>query len=79
MDERIIIGRFPETSLKVLEIAREHGRVTVSDAVRTTGINRNTIKDHIKSLTANNHLKRHGAGRGSYYSLIGITEENEDE
>lgn len=68
--ERVIIGELPELSVQILEIAREHGRVTVSDTKRVTGISRSTIKDHIKSLYKNQYLARHGAGRGTWYSLV---------
>ena len=67
--ERLILGDLPELSVQILEIAREHGRVTVIDAAKTTGSSRNTVKDHIKSLHKNGHLERHGAGRGTWYSL----------
>ena len=67
--ERILLGDLPELSVQILEVAREHGRVTVNDAEKATGANRNTIKDHIKSLVKNGHLERHGAGRGTWYSL----------
>ena len=67
--ERLILGDLPELSVQILEIAREHGRVTVNDAAKTTGSSRNTIKDHIKSLHNNGLLERHGAGRGTWYSL----------
>jgi predicted ArsR family transcriptional regulator len=43
--------------------------VTVADAAKVTGANRNTIKEHLKALTKANHLERHGAGRGTWYSL----------
>ncbi len=67
--ERLILGDLPELSVQILEIARNHGRVTVSETANATGANRNTIKDHIKSLVDNNHLTKHGAGRGTWYSL----------
>lgn len=67
--ERLILGDLPELSVQILELAREHGRVTVGDAARTTGASRNTIKDHIRALAEAGHLTRHGAGRGSWYSL----------
>jgi len=67
--ERLILGDLPELSVQILQIAREHGRVTVNDAAKTTGSSRNTIKDHIKRLHNNGHLARHGAGRGTWYSL----------
>lgn len=67
--ERLILGDLPELSVQILEIAREHGRVTISDIEATTGVSRGTIKDHVKSLYKNGHLERHGAGRGTWYSL----------
>jgi len=67
--ERLILGDLPELSAQILEIARGHGRVTVNDAAKTTGSSRNTIKDHIKNLYNNGLLERHGAGRGTWYSL----------
>lgn len=70
--ERILLTELPETSVQILEIAREHGRVTVAEAAKLTGISRNTIKDHIKALTDRGDLQRHGAGRGVFYSLGGL-------
>jgi Fic family protein len=67
--ERLILGDLPELSVQILELCRERGRVTVADAVKVTGANRNTIKDHLRALTKANHLERHGAGRGTWYSL----------
>jgi len=67
--EKILVESLPEISLKIIDIAKQHGRVTVSEAVNLTGANRNTIKDHFKSLMKLGHLTLHGAGRGSWYSI----------
>ena len=67
--ERQILGGLPELSQQLLELCRNRGRLTVAEAVAATGRNRNTIKGHIKVLTHANHLRRHGAGRGVWYSL----------
>jgi len=67
--ERLLFENLPELSLQLLELCREHGRLTVAMAVSATGRNRNTIRGHIKSLCLVNHLRRHGAGRGAWYSL----------
>jgi Fic family protein len=69
--ERLILGDLPELSVQILELCRERGRVTVAEAVKVTGANRNTIKDHIKALTRAGHLEKHGAGRGTWYALGG--------
>ena len=67
--ERIMLADMPELSVLILEIAREHGRVTVSEAAKASGTSRHTVKDHLKSLVAQGHLTLHGAGRGSWYGL----------
>ncbi len=68
--ERLMLGRLPELSVRILELCREHGRVTVAEATRATGANRNTIKDHLKALTRAGHIAQHGAGRGTWYGLL---------
>lgn len=67
--ERLILGDLPELSVQILELCREHGRVTVAEVVKVTGANRNTVKDHLKALTKAGHIEPHGAGRGSWYRL----------
>lgn len=67
--ERIVLGDLPELSARVLELARERGRVTIAEAARATGASRNTLKGHVQALTRAGHLTRHGAGRGTWYSL----------
>ena len=67
--ERIMLAQMPELSVLILELAREHGRVTVAEAVRVSGGSRNTIKDHLKALVEQGHLTLHGAGRGAWYGL----------
>jgi Fic family protein len=67
--ERVMLAALPELSVLILELAREHGRVTVAEAVRVSGASRNTIKDHLKALVEQGHLTLHGAGRGAWYGL----------
>jgi Fic family protein len=69
--EQLILGDLPELSVKILEWVREHGRVTLADAVKVSGQNRSTVKDHMKALAKGGHLVLHGAGRGAWYSLHG--------
>ena len=68
--ERIMLGTLPELSVVILELAREHGRVTVAEAAKVSGASRHTVKDHLKSLTEQGHLALHGAGRGAWYGLV---------
>jgi predicted HTH transcriptional regulator len=67
--EHILLGDLPEVSVQILELCRERGRVTISEISKITGVSRNTIKDHVTALTERGHLKRHGAGRGTWYAL----------
>ena len=66
--ERLVAGALPDLSIRILDVAREHGRVSVGAAVRLTGANRNTVKDHLKTLVEKGHLTRRGAGRGAWYA-----------
>lgn len=67
--ERMVISPLPELSLAILEQARSHGRVTVSDMVRLLGVNRNSLKKHFGGLVDKGLLVLHGKGRGAYYSM----------
>lgn len=67
--ERILIGDLPELSVQILELCRERGRVTVAEVSKLTNVSRNTVKDHVAALTVKGHLVRHGAGRGTWYTM----------
>ena len=67
--ERILLAALPELSLRIVEQAREHGRVTVADMVRLTGASRNTIKQHFRGLVEKGYLTLNGSGRGAWYAL----------
>ena len=54
-------------SERILGIVRDHGRVTVREAVAVTQANRNTIKKHLNQLVNTGRLARRGQGRGSWY------------
>ena len=67
--EKLVLATLPELSLQIVEFAREHGRITMGDAIRLTRGNRNTLKQHFRALVAQGHLDQHGAGRGVWYEL----------
>ena len=66
--ERILADRLPELSLRIVELAGEHGRLTIGQVVAITGANRNTVKKHLQSLVSANRLAQHGTGKGTWYS-----------
>jgi Fic family protein len=48
--EKIVLASLPELSLQIVEFAREHGRITMAEAIRLTGSSRNTLKQHFREL-----------------------------
>lgn len=67
--ERLLTSSLPELSERILDHARDHGRVTIGEMVTITGANRNTLKVHLRSLVRDQRLIQHGTGRGSWYAL----------
>lgn len=67
--EKIVLATMPELRLKIVEFAREHGRVTMGEAIKLTGAGRNTLKQHFRTLVEQGTLNQHGSGRGVWYDL----------
>ncbi len=65
--ERLVIDKLPGLSVQILELAKEHGKITIGQVVTITSANRNTVKKHLQSLVSANHLEQHGAGKGTWY------------
>src|SRR5215813_5376756 len=54
---------------QLLQIARQHGRVTLTSALTLTKVNRNTLKLHLRQLVQAGHLRLLGHGRSSWYEM----------
>ncbi len=67
--EKILTQNLPDISIAILEYIKQHGRITIGDAVIITGANRNTIKLHLRNLVKDGHIKLNGSGRSAFYSL----------
>jgi Fic family protein len=67
--EKIVLAALPDLSLQIVEFVREHGRITIGEAIKLTGVSRNTLKQHFRSLVEHSHLNQQGAGRGVWYVL----------
>jgi Fic family protein len=67
--ERLLLAKLPDLSVQILDHVRDHGRITIGDAVTLTGASRNTLKLHFKALTERGWLVLHGQGRGAWYGL----------
>lgn len=60
--EKVVLAALPELSLHIVEFAREHGRVTMGDAMKLTRASRNTLKQHLRNLVERGHLQQRGNG-----------------
>ncbi len=65
--EHIMAASIPPLSQEILTLAKQHGRLTISEIVQLTGANRNTVKKHLQILVATNRLAQHGEGKGTWY------------
>ena len=67
--EKLVLAALPELSLQIIEFAREHGRITMADAIKLTSVSRNTLKQHFRNLVERSHLAQQGKGRGAWYEM----------
>lgn len=67
--EKIVLAALPDLSLQIVEFAREHGRITMAEALKLTGASRNTLKAHFRNLVVQGQLQAQGQGRGAWYGL----------
>jgi Fic family protein len=54
---------------QLLQLARQHGRLTLTAALSVTQINRNTLKLHLRQLVRAGNLRLLGRGRSSWYEV----------
>ncbi|WP_119420762.1 Fic family protein [Desertibaculum subflavum] len=67
--EKIVLASLPDLSLRILDHARAHGRVSMGEMIRLTGASRNTLKQQFRQLVDKGHLARQGGGRTTWYTL----------
>jgi len=65
--EKVVVSSLPEHSVRILDHAREHGRVSIGEMVRLMGVSRNTLKEHFRQLVEKGHLSKQGGGRSTWY------------
>jgi len=66
--EKLMVTELSEISARLIDLTTEHGRISIGDAARLTGVSRNTLKQHFRTLVKDGHLALHGQGRGAWYS-----------
>jgi Fic family protein len=67
--ERLMAASLPLLSVRIMELAYEHGRITAAEVERATGENRSTIKKRLRELVTAGRLVQHGKGRATWYVL----------
>ena len=67
--EKLILAALPVLSLQIIELIQKQGRITMNEIVVASGVNRNTIKVHLRKLVQAGQIKQHGAGRGVWYGM----------
>ena len=68
--EQLIEGDLPELSVRILEIARERGRVQSGELAKALGSPKPTLRHRLNELVERGLLQRHGAGRAVWYTLV---------
>jgi Fic family protein len=68
-NEKIMASTLPALAVRILELTKEHGRVTTQGIEQVTGESRSTIKARLKQLTDDRLLIRYGQGRSTWYGL----------
>ena len=67
--EKLVVSSLPEHAIRILEHAREHGRVSIGEIAKLTGASRNTLKVHFRQLVEKGYLVKQGGGRSTWYAL----------
>jgi Fic family protein len=66
--EKLIASDLPLLGQSILDLVRQHGRISMSEIVRATGQSRSTIKLRLTELVRKSILIRHGKGRATWYT-----------
>jgi Fic family protein len=67
--EQLLEGDLPELSVRILELARERGRVTSAEILTLTGEKPTTVRNRLTELQERGLLSRHGKARATWYTL----------
>jgi len=59
----------PLLSVKIIELIKQHDRLTIAQIVELSGANQNTLKVRLRELVNAERIYRHGKARATWYSL----------
>lgn len=69
-DKESEIGNLPALSERIMVLFKEHQRLQMKEIIKLTRGRRATIKLRLSELLEAGYLRRHGQGRGTWYSLV---------
>ena len=69
VEQEQCLEKLSSLSEQLVVQTRDRGRLTITDAITLLGVNRNTVKLHLRQLVESGHLKRHGTGRATWYTV----------
>lgn len=69
VEQEQLLENLSPLSEQILLLAKERGRLTIAEAVTLLGMNRNTVKLHLRQLVQQGHLQQHGSGKATWYSF----------
>lgn len=64
-----LLETIPEISLRILATLKSNGTMSISEMEKVIQINKFTLRDHFKRLTAEGHLIKVGNGRSTKYRI----------
>jgi len=67
--ERYFLQAMPQLAADILELAKEHERITTGEIVLATQAKRATVKRRLQELVNSKLLRQQGQGKGTYYTL----------
>ena len=67
--EHLLVTSLLEPAVKILDHVKDHGRITMAEAVTLTGESRNKLKGQFRKLLEQRLVVSHGSGRGAWYGL----------
>lgn len=68
LEKEKMIQSLPKAAEEILVLLESHGKLSISELEKLTGLNRNTLKSHLRQLVAHRRILQHGERKGGYYS-----------
>ncbi len=64
-----LLLHMPQVSAQIISLLHEHGRLTISEFEKMSGVNRNTLKKYLSDLVLAGNITRFGQSKATWYTL----------